>query len=157
MAAIITPCASYTNRSSVAVQWIAIELCVILNNIFAIVTLVANGILSNNLIDNEIRGQFNGIRQSFVGLGRGLGSCFGGIIFSWSLQTEDRSGPLAQLPFNFYFTWLIQSILMLLVFGLSCFSGKELERNPQEWRDYKRKQAQEPAQVGAINSNASAN
>jgi len=150
-AVIITPFASYTNRSPVAVQWIVIELCVIVNNIFASVTLSSGGILCTNLIDKEIRGQFIGIRQSFVGLGRGVGSCFGGIIFSWSLQTDDRSGALAELPFNFYFSWLIQCILMLIVFSLSFVFGKELERNPQEWRDYQRRMTQESEEAKAIN------
>lgn len=152
VAVIITPFASYTNRSAVAVQWVVLELCVIVNNIFASVTLTGGGILCTNLIDKEIRGQFIGIRQSFVGLGRGVGSCFGGIIFSWSLQTDDRSGALAQLPFNFYLSWLIQSILLLIVFSLSCFLGKELERNPQEWRDYQRRQTQESEEARANNN-----
>lgn len=143
-AVIITPFSSYANRSPIAVQWIALELCVILNNILAMVTLAGNGILCTNLVDNEIRGVFMGIRQSFVGLGRGLGSVFGGIIFSWSLQTDDRSGVLAHLPFNFYFSWLFQAMLMLTVFTLSWFiDGKTLERNPDEWREYHRKQTQE--------------
>jgi MFS family permease len=135
MAVIVTPCASYVNRSPLAVQWTVLELCVIFNNILASVVLSGGGILSTNFTQKKIRGQFLGIRQSFIGLGRGLGSCFGGIIFAWSLQTDERSGILAQLPFNFYFVWLIQCLFMLVVFTLSfSFAGKELEMNPEERR-----------------------
>jgi len=145
VAALVTPLASYTNRSHVAVQWVVLELCVIINNILASVTLAGGGILCTNFIEKEIRGQFLGIRQSFIGLGRGLGSCFGGIVFSWSLQTDDRRGILSKFPFNFYFTWLTQSLFMFGCLTLSCSlgSGEDLERNPEEWKDYERRKTLE--------------
>lgn len=143
VAAIVTPFASYANRSHVVVQWVVLELCVIINNILASVTLSGGGILCTNLIEKEIRGQFLGIRQSFIGVGRGLGACFGGIVFSWSLQVDDRRGILSRFPFNFYLTWLIQSLLMFGVLTLSCFlgGGQDLERTPEEWRDYERRKS----------------
>jgi len=145
VAVIVTPFASYTNRFHLAVQWVVLELCVIINNILASVTLAGGGILCTNLIEKEIRGQFLGIRQSFIGVGRGLGSCFGGILFSWSLQVDDRKGILSKFPFNFFFTWLIQSLFMFVVLTLSCFlgGGKDLERNPEEWREYERRKTME--------------
>jgi len=145
VAVIGTPFASYTNRSHVVVQWVVLELCVIINNILASVTLAGGGILCTNLIEKEVRGVFLGIRQSFIGVGRGIGACFGGIVFSWSLQVDDRRGILSRFPFNFFFTWLIQSLLMFGVLILSCFlgGGRDLERNPEEWREYERRKTLE--------------
>jgi len=137
---IVTPCAWYVSESPIEVQWVVLEISVIMNNILAMVVLASNGILSANLVDIEIRGLFMGIRQSFIGLGRGIGACFGGVLFTWSLQAKERTGILSELPFNFYFGWLVQAILLFGVFGLSSYANKELERSPQEWRDYHREE-----------------
>jgi len=146
--AIITPNASCMNKSPIIVEWVILELCVIVNNILCAVVLSSNGILCTNFTDSKIRGTFMGIRQSFIGLGRGLGYCFGGIVFSWSLQYDDRTGVLSEFPFDFFFVWLIQATLMATVFTLSWFlSGKDLERSPEEWREYNRRQSQEQRNV----------
>jgi len=142
-AVIVTPNASLVNRSPKIVQWVVLELCVVMNNILCAVTLSSNGILCTNATDSQIRGTFMGVRQSFIGLGRGLGASFGGILFAWSLQYGRRTGVAGNFPFDFFFTWLIQAILMSIVFTLSWFlGGKDLERTPKEWRDYNRRQSQ---------------
>lgn len=141
-AVIVTPNASLVNRSPKTVQWVILELCVVMNNILCAVTLSSNGILCTNSTDSQIRGTFMGVRQSFIGLGRGLGASFGGILFSWSLQYRKRTGVVGQFPFDFFFTWFIQAYLMSIVFTLSWFlGGKDLERTPEEWRDYNRRQS----------------
>jgi len=63
-----------------------------------------SGILSGNSIEARYRGRVQGIRQSVIGIGRGLGSIFGGILFSWSLASDKRSGIFGEFPFDFYFT-----------------------------------------------------
>merc|ERR1712038_2142548 len=87
-----TPFISFTNRMNPAIYWVLLCLAVILNQTFAAACFSTDCVLLANSVDDDIRGQLMGFRQSTVGLARSLGSILGGIVFSESFRHIPQPG-----------------------------------------------------------------
>jgi len=149
-----TPTASYANTCSNWVQYLVLYGVVVLNNIVAAITLSSNGIVFSNAAEKENRGKVMGIRQSFLGFGRGSGSILGGIIFAWSLKNEERSGFISQFPFNHYLIWIIQALLLLGLVTFAVQLPRTLERTPAEWRKARAEEEERIARESRENDGA---
>lgn len=92
-------------------------------------------IMINNSVNSAQFGEVNGMAQTGVALMRALAPVIGGPIFAWSL-TEGH-----KYPFNYWFAFLLQGLLLLvlmaLTLGLSPRLNYPADEQPDEGLDFK--------------------
>jgi len=129
----VTPFAYMTNKAGTRSIWMTIYFVVVMNNAWGCVVLWSNGSMSANSTEGELRGRVLRVRQILIGLGGAFGSIFGGMIFSWGLSSDARSGYLKKFPFDYYCVWVCMAILTFILIIFSACLPTSIEFTPEEW------------------------
>lgn len=106
---VCSPLVSYTNKYEEKVTWVLLIIVITLNNGLASCCNSSDGVVLGNSVEAEVRGRLYGYRQCIVGVARFSGSIAGGMIFSWSFNNQ-----YGFFPFNFFFSWIVLTVFMLV-------------------------------------------
>jgi MFS family permease len=126
---LLTPLVSYANRDGDIIIWMLLILVVTCNNGLASCCNSSDGVVLGNSVESDVRGRLYGYRQSMIGLARFGGSIAGGWIFSWSFNNR-----FGFFPFNFFFSWIILALLMIVYTVVSFHLPWMLNFDPIERR-----------------------
>lgn len=99
--------------SSMFLMWSFIILIYIVRTFVGQLMFCAVMNLINNSVDVYNMGAANGLGQSLVALLRAIGPYFSSVMFAWSMT----SGMV--FPFNFYFVFVLMSVITVFILGLS--------------------------------------
>jgi len=131
---VATPFAYMTNKNGTEGMWMTIYFVVVMNNAWGCVVLWSGGFMSANSTEVEFRGRVMRVRQLLIGLGGVFGSLFGGMIFSWGVSSDTRSGYLKKFPFNYFCVWVVMAVLTFILIIFSACLPSSIEFTPEEWR-----------------------
>lgn len=129
----VMPFAYMTDKGTTETIWVAIYFVVVMNNTWGCVVSRSGGIMSANSIETRFRARVMRIRQLLIGLGGVFGSLFGGMLFSWGISSDTRSGYLKKFPFNFFCVWVFMAILTSILTITSLCLPDSIEFTPGEW------------------------
>jgi len=129
MVFLCSPLISFANRDGKVVMWVLLIIVVICNNGLASCCFASDGVVLGNSVEATIRGRLYGIRQSMAGIARFGGAVCGGTIFSWSFNNQ-----LGFFPFNFFFSWIVLVVLMIIYTLIAFKLPSRLNFDPLERR-----------------------
>jgi len=105
-----TPMQSFSLQFSKDVQWAVLYIHYGITTVVRVSCFTSSFVFTANSAFPEDRGKVNGLGQATVSLARAIGPPLGTAIFAWSVSDVNRP-----FPFNYYFSWMICGILVLIL------------------------------------------